>query len=574
MAVSFGRRLRPRNAIHVSDVSVDRDGQHRALVDLDVADRSPDRSSPGSREDLPGTPGAASPEDLQDSLRNRARCEHPSLDEAATKRFPGLLEDERLHRGLSSRPDVGFSEVFFDPPPASNLQRNLIHYPDVGTGNEVQEVTDAEPEVSPGRVHVPGHSYEPPDDRYPKDEYAGPAMDMVFSWTMVDFEYENSSARVAALAEGTYVPENVLPLGLDVWGERVFLTLPKWRDGVPATLATVPRISKTTSPKLRPYPSWEWHRSRTCEGLTSVFRIQVDECARLWVLDSGKVDVADSPFQACPPKILVFDLRTDRLLRKYPLTPDQIKQDSLYSNIAVDVRNGNCEGARAYLADVWRFGIVVYDFSADSSFRVQHRFFFPDPVASRYELHGLGFQWTDGIFGIALSPLDVHSDRTLFFHPMSSFREFAVSTSLLGDKESAEAHPDAFAPVGRPRAKDFGHSSGSAIARNGVMFFNMVTRDSVWCWDTRKEHDPRNLGVVGHSNVSLVFPNDIRVDHEDDQNVWLISNKLPMYLYGRLDLGEPAYRVFRANVRTAVRNTVCDPDYVVSDSDSGYDETC
>ena len=170
--------------------------------------------------------------------------------------------------------------------------------------------------------------------------------------------------------------------------------------------------------------------------------------------------------------------------------------------------------------------------------------------------------------------MDIHDDRTLFFHPMSSFREFAVSTSVLKDKETAEANTEHFMPIGRPRAKDYGHSSGSVVDRNGVMFFNMVTRDSVWCWDTRKEYIPQNLGVIGTSNLSLVFPNDIRVDHEYDQNVWVLSNRLAMYLYSRIDSSKVNYRVFKANAMEAVKDTVCDPNYVVPGAESGYDETC
>lgn len=302
--------------------------------------------------------------------------------------------------------------------------------------------------------------------------------------------------------------------------------------------------------------------------------MQVDECDRLWVLDSGVTNIARKPTQSCPPALYIFDLRTDKLIKKYTLPQEQVKQDSLFTNIVVDVRDGDCGGAMAYLSDVWRFGIIVYDFYKDSSFRFEHHFFFPDPLAAKYELHGIKFQWTDGIFGIALSPIDIHDDRTLFFHPMSSFREFAVSTSVLRDKRMVDHNTDKFIPIGRPRAKDYGHSSGSVVDRDGVMFFNMVTRDSVWCWDTRKEYIPENLGVIGTSNISLVFPNDIKVDHEEEQSVWMISNRLPMYLYGNLDSSKINFRIFKAHVKDAVKDTICDPDHVVPDYGQGYDETC
>nr|XP_034188550.1 protein yellow-like isoform X2 [Osmia lignaria] len=423
------------------------------------------------------------------------------------------------------------------------------------------------------QLETHGLNYDPGRGQV-EDDYVGPAMELIFAWSTIDYTYDSIEARDSAIFVGDFIAENNLPLGLEIWKNKVFITLPKWKDGIPVTLAYVPKNSKTKSPKLRPYPNWGWHQPGNCEGLTSVFRVQVDECDRLWVLDSGKVDVAMGGKQVCPPAIFIFDLNTDTLIRKYILPEDQVKEDSLYTNIVVDIRNEDCNSAVAYASDVFRYGLLVYDFFKDSSFRFQHHYFYPDPLASKYELHGVKFQWTDGIFGIALSPVDIHNDRTLFFHPMSSFREFAVSTSILRDKKTVEDNTDYFMPIGRPRAKDYGHSSGSVVDRNGVMFFNMVTRDSVWCWDTRKEYIPQNLGVIGTSNLSLVFPNDIKVDHEYDQNVWLLSNRLATYLYGSVDSSKVNYRVFKANAKEAIKDTVCDPNHVVFSSEHGYDETC
>lgn len=236
----------------------------------------------------------------------------------------------------------------------------------------------------------------------------------------------------------------------------------------------------TTSPLLRPYPSWEWHRGVGCEGLTSVYRMAVDPCGRLWVLDSGVVNALTSMRQQCPPQLLVFDLKTDALLWRYTLPSDQVKQDSLFTNVAVDVRDGRCDDAHAYLTDVWGFAIVVYSWRRDRSWRVSHPFFYPDPLAARYDLHGLVFRWTDGVFGLSLSPVDSFTgDRTLFFHPMTSFREFSVPTSVLRNETASSSSDEAFRLLEEPRGLRSSHASASSMDRNGVMFYNLVTQDAV-----------------------------------------------------------------------------------------------
>lgn len=46
--------------------------------------------------------------------------------------------------------------------------------------------------------------------------------------------------------------------------------MPRLKQGTPATLATVGLTGILT-----PYPDWTWHREGDCNGITSVFRIDV-----------------------------------------------------------------------------------------------------------------------------------------------------------------------------------------------------------------------------------------------------------------------------------------------------------
>lgn len=68
-------------------------------------------------------------------------------------------------------------------------------------------------------------------------------------------------------------------------------------------------------------------------------------------------------------------------------------------------------------------------------------------------------------------------------------------------------------------------------------------------------------GIVAQDNETLVFPNDLKVDHELRQNLWVLSNKLPVFLYSNLDPNEVNFRVMTAPTDLAVSGTVCDPNY-------------
>jgi hypothetical protein len=71
--------------------------------------------------------------------------------------------------------------------------------------------------------------------------------------------------------------------------------------------------------------------------------------------------------------------------------------------------------------------VIVYDFKQDKSWKVKHNFFHPDPLAGEYNVAGVKFQWTDGVFGLALgNPINKAGDRTVYFHAISSTKQFSV----------------------------------------------------------------------------------------------------------------------------------------------------
>lgn len=56
-------------------------------------------------------------------------------------------------------------------------------------------------------------------------------------------------------------------------------------------------------------------------------------CDRLWVVDTGLADILGEPTVYSDPAILIYDLNTDKLLRKYTFKEDVVKQDSFFANI-------------------------------------------------------------------------------------------------------------------------------------------------------------------------------------------------------------------------------------------------
>lgn len=60
---------------------------------------------------------------------------------------------------------------------------------------------------------------------------------VAYEWKEIDFKYASPEERWSAIENFDFKPENVIPFGIEVYQSRLFVTLPRWREGVPASLA-------------------------------------------------------------------------------------------------------------------------------------------------------------------------------------------------------------------------------------------------------------------------------------------------------------------------------------------------
>lgn len=388
---------------------------------------------------------------------------------------------------------------------------------------------------------------------------------VAFQWKQVDFAYPSNESRQAAINSREFVPENNIPLGLEVYQDRLFITVPRWKSGVPASLTYIKLTDPMDSPKLRPYPNWEAHKLPRSEGgdppeIVSPFRIRADQCGRLWVLDTGIADRLGDTKIYTPPQLLIYDLHNDALLRSYRFPKDQLSSGSFVATITVE--DDNCQDSYAYVGDIGQPALLVYSWDKHISWKIKHHYFNIDPLAGDFNVAGISFSWRDGLFGIALSAPEADGYSTMYFHPMTGIHEFSVSTKILKDPSLAEKSFHEFKVLGSRGPK--GQSSVSFLdKKTGVLFYSLVNLNAVACWrTTNPSYTMESQGRVFMSNVTMVFPNDIKVDANN--NLWVLSDRLPIFMYSRLNESDVNFRILTAPVADAIRNTSCDSKLVIS----------
>lgn len=67
--------------------------------------------------------------------------------------------------------------------------------------------------------------------------------------------------------------------------------------------------------------------------IISPLQIRVDECNRLWVIDTGLTDILGEKKQIKPPALVIFDLTRDELIRRYEFKRNDINTGSFLANV-------------------------------------------------------------------------------------------------------------------------------------------------------------------------------------------------------------------------------------------------
>ncbi|KAJ8889535.1 hypothetical protein PR048_009034 [Dryococelus australis] len=444
-----------------------------------------------------------------------------------------------------------------------------------------------------------------------------------YQWKTPDYAFPSEAVRQTMISNGSYIPGNPFMLDVDVWhiGSRqeVFVTTPRFEPGTPATLSVLchkhSRHGDPASPLLEPYPSWAWNRQGDCDAMTSVLRVQfsvpqssressqipqvssyglpldycvfcgllalshfiyldiavliivcadlqVDACGRLWTIDSGVVDLMTGAKFICPPQVLVFDLRTSRLLRRYRIPKKDLGGHSLLINIAVDIRpRGNsCKDTFAYIADVTDHGLVVYDASRNMSWRVTSEVFDPSPSATHFTIAGESFDLTDGLFGLALSPIKA-GDRTLYLHSLARFRESWVSTSIVR-KESlfVDNTSAAAAEIHESSGTRPSQTAATAMNKNAVLFFSLLSNMTLNCWNSHLPYSRDNLVELARDENTLQFVSGMKVvrDRAGKETLWALSCRFQKLMTGSFNTREVNFRIMTAPVADLMRGTSCD----------------
>lgn len=186
-------------------------------------------------------------------------------------------------------------------------------------------------------------------------------------WTGGSFEWPCPSTKSLYKSSGKYISKNVIATRAQIVGDDVFVALPRYKSGVPATLARTNFKKGQCSATLKPFPCWASQEEGNCQSLQSVVDIVVDKNDIVWALDVGVVNTLETPVRKCPPKVVAISAKTGKVLKTIALD-ELVSPTSRLQYLVVDYAGDN--RCYVYISDAAQRSIIVYDVQASRGFRV------------------------------------------------------------------------------------------------------------------------------------------------------------------------------------------------------------
>jgi sugar lactone lactonase YvrE len=176
-----------------------------------------------------------------------------------------------------------------------------------------------------------------------------------------------ASARPAGELELVATFPDAMPTGVTVSARgRIFVNFPRWGDPVPFTVGEVREDGSVV-----PYPSIDLNTldtTRPLDTLVSVQSVVVDPQDRLWLLDTGSLELG--PVIEGGPKLVGVDLATNHPFIFIRFPKDVVLKTTYLNDIRFDLRRG--EGGVAFITDSSKDGpngVIVVDLHTGESWR-------------------------------------------------------------------------------------------------------------------------------------------------------------------------------------------------------------
>jgi hypothetical protein len=331
-------------------------------------------------------------------------------------------------------------------------------------------------------------------------------------WILLDYTWDNGHSRQEYIVAGKFVPENCAMAGINVDKDgNVYVTVPRWRPGVPATLNKLQKVSGTEHYTLTPYPSWDMQVEGENGDLQNCQSMTIDSQGRMWVIEVGRRNFLASNASLVTngaAGVWIIDMATEQIVSKYYFPNDVAYYNSSFVNdIVLDESR-----QLAYLSDAaGNGGLIVYNFLEATSRRYSAISTKNEPS---YVMIIDGTNYGNAIFttpsdGIAITP----DNEAILYGAVQGTKLYRVPAEMLRNYSSTTADIDSTVELLGTKNPSDGFKFMNGLMYYGdlpsscyhALYVNSTNYPNITAVTQSVPSDPETLRWVSLVNCGTVF---------------------------------------------------------------------
>ncbi|KAI4456323.1 protein yellow-related [Holotrichia oblita] len=326
--------------------------------------------------------------------------------------------------------------------------------------------------------------------------------DLSFKVSGSHLTFPCESTKNIYLQSGRYISKNIIGTRMQIYKDEAFIALPRYKTGVPFTLAKFSLRTRGCVATLTPYPCWSLQEEGNCKAIQSAVDICIDQMDILWVLDSGICNTLEQPVRRCAPKLIGIELKTGQVVKMIDLS-NFVTPESRLQYLVIDyAADGH---AFAYISDAGARSIIVYNIMENKGYRVV----LPKPCCA----------CAPDVLYLCL--VRTCCGNELFFTYLSGNKIYKVKCGFLQSGQAAGAIVECgIKPVDR-KIVLLGTDNGAAI------FFRYKGESDIYIWNTETCFKAEN-GLLVQKGNECRLPTEVVPGYK--RLMWVIESNFPDYV--------------------------------------------
>jgi hypothetical protein len=256
-----------------------------------------------------------------------------------------------------------------------------------------------------------------------------PKFELKAEFVTVDYLWDASHTQAAYSGSGQFqVPNNVITgIKVSAAGD-IFVTVPRWKPGVPSSLNKLVPNPNRAGYVLAPWPSWESNAIGKAGSIQYAQSMVIDKMNRMWIPDVGRLNIYTPAPVNGPSVLYVKDVTSGAALFSYTFPNEVVPYNNSFVNdLVLDENNYNW----VYLANTAaNGGIIVYNVQLNTS-----RMFVSQYTEREANVDVVINGYNYGNHGVAAAPSDgiALSDdgATLYWAPVQGATLYSIDTASL-----------------------------------------------------------------------------------------------------------------------------------------------